>query len=280
MDGTRQIVDCDPSIFSIRSKTATEDRRSLLRLQNIVRSRAPYTYLEIGSYLGGTLLPHVLDDFCTQIIAIDTRPPMSSDIRGEKISYPDASTEAMLRGLREKAGDKATSKILTFDSDAATVARNGIPFKADFAFIDGEHTNEATFEDFISTLSMCKPDALIAFHDSNLITDAILNCESLLRHEGRTHQPYFLRDQVCAFAIGNMIDRASPVLELVALDRQAFLDEAREYLRDQIIWRASRTRRMIKAAGLLGPARAARDTLKNLQFPHLTRNGPTSRRLK
>ena len=263
MVGQRQIADCDPSIFSIRSKTTTGDRRSLLRLQGIARARGPYTYLEIGSYLGGTLLPHVLDDRCRRIIAIDTRPPMSADIRGEKISYSDASTEAMLCTLREKAGDKAIGKIITFDLDAAAVAKKGIPHLADLAFIDGEHTNEATFDDFISTLSMCKENALIAFHDSNLITDAILNCESLLRHEARTYRSYFLPDQVCALTIGSVIKTATPTLDRVALDRQVFLDNAREYLRDQIIWRASRTRRLLKATGLLGPVRLARDKLRS-----------------
>jgi len=52
----------DIEIFKIHSETTFGDRQSLLTIQNIVRDRVPrYTYLEVGSHLGGTLYPHLTD---------------------------------------------------------------------------------------------------------------------------------------------------------------------------------------------------------------------------
>ena len=39
----------------------------------------------------------------------------------------------------------------------------------DLSFIDGEHTDEACFRDFIWTFPLMKPDSIMAFHDSSLI---------------------------------------------------------------------------------------------------------------
>src|SRR5690606_19727167 len=53
----------DTTIFAgIPSESTLWDRRSLLACQDAIRTRwSPYIYLEIGSHLGGSLQPHVLD---------------------------------------------------------------------------------------------------------------------------------------------------------------------------------------------------------------------------
>lgn len=50
------IENIDISVFNcISSQTGPGDRRSILRLQKMVRSKGDYAYLEIGSFMGGTL---------------------------------------------------------------------------------------------------------------------------------------------------------------------------------------------------------------------------------
>ena len=164
MGGAQEILACDPSIFTVPTTTTVEDRKSLLRLQNVARTRGLYHYLEVGSHLGGSLVPHLIDPLCAGIVSIDTRPPANPDIRGRMSLYPNNSTERMLAILRKEVGE-AVSKIETFDTEAA-VAVQSVKTKVDLAFIDGEHTNRATFADFIAVREMTKPDAIIGFHDS------------------------------------------------------------------------------------------------------------------
>jgi hypothetical protein len=46
----------DPDLFAaIPTQTSPEDRRSFLILQRAVRRGGPYSYLEIGSHVGGTI---------------------------------------------------------------------------------------------------------------------------------------------------------------------------------------------------------------------------------
>ncbi len=61
----------DVSIFQVPSQSSVGDRRSLLDIQNIVRTFDDrYTYLEVGSHLGGTLVPHLLDPKCRAVLSI------------------------------------------------------------------------------------------------------------------------------------------------------------------------------------------------------------------
>lgn len=43
----------------------------------------------------------------------------------------------------------------------------------DLAFIDGEHTDEACFRDFLWTLPLLKPNSVILFHDSGRVYKAL-----------------------------------------------------------------------------------------------------------
>ena len=75
----------DTSVFEgIPSQTSDDDRKSLLALQAGVRSRRKtYTYLEIGSFLGGSLQPHLLDRSCERIYSIDKRCVVAPDDRDQ-----------------------------------------------------------------------------------------------------------------------------------------------------------------------------------------------------
>ena len=69
----------DLSLFEqIESESSERDQLSWLAIQRIIRTRVKgYTYLEIGSHLGGSIQQHFLDPACRSIYSIDPRPQPS-----------------------------------------------------------------------------------------------------------------------------------------------------------------------------------------------------------
>ncbi len=65
----RAIKALDISLFRhIASQTTSADRMSLLALQLATRDMwGDYSYLEIGSHLGGSIQPHLPDPKCKRI---------------------------------------------------------------------------------------------------------------------------------------------------------------------------------------------------------------------
>lgn len=229
----------DTGIFSVASETSKNDRTSLLMLQNLVAAQNnSYVYYEVGSHLGGTLVPHLLDQRCKSIVSIDPRPQQMPDERGKLIEYKGNSTKRMMQTLQEKLPSETLKKLTTFDSDAANVAHKDLPTVADLVFIDGEHTNAAAFSDFLSLFPMFAPDSIIAFHDANLTCDATLNVESFLRYAGVPHEIIFLPDCVGVVAIGSFAKTAGTTLASVKLDRTTFDRNARQGLVNQMIRRS------------------------------------------
>src|SRR5512140_1248307 len=84
----------------IHSQTSQNDKRSLLAVQQATREIVPaFTYLEIGSYQGGSLQPYVLDDCCSKVFSIDLRPTVSADDRGHTQIYQNNTTAQMIANL-------------------------------------------------------------------------------------------------------------------------------------------------------------------------------------
>jgi len=137
----------DISLFEkIPSQTTDDDKRSLLAIQSAVREIAPtYTYLEIGSHLGGSIQPHLVDERCAKIYSIDKRPLVQPDERGVSYGYPENSTQRMLSLLSEIA---PTEKIVTFDGETGKLDQSVVDVRPQLCFIDGEHTDKATKVDF------------------------------------------------------------------------------------------------------------------------------------
>ena len=169
MDYASAIAAGDISVFRVPSQTTVDDRWSLLRLQRLVRQAyRPYSYLEVGSHLGGSIFPHLVDERCSSIVSIDPRPEAQPDQRGRDFFYDGNTTRRMLDTLSAAAGEAALVKIRTFDSDVSTVAPKQVGRNIRLALIDGEHTNRAAFRDFSQVLKMVERDSIIAFHDSNI----------------------------------------------------------------------------------------------------------------
>ena len=111
----RALASLDITLFDhFRSQTALRDRLSLLALHNACRDfYGTFRYLEIGSYLGGSLQALIRDPRCVEIVSIDARADVApDDLKGE-VAYEDNTTELMLENLRALPGADLT-KLRTF----------------------------------------------------------------------------------------------------------------------------------------------------------------------
>ena len=167
--------------FPIPSQTIDSDRLFLLGAARLMRDHAgEYRFIEIGSYLGGSLTPFLLDAACKAVLSVDERGRVQPDERGINYDYTAIAQQTMLDNLA--AHQIPTHKLKTFDGaiDALT-EHHGEPF--DLAFIDGEHTDEATFRDFLWTLPLMRSDAVIMCHDSALIFKTLRLIQIYLRSQ-------------------------------------------------------------------------------------------------
>lgn len=186
----------------ISSQSTDHDKRSLLACQLAVRDLAPgYTYLEIGSYLGGSIQPHLLDPQCQRIYSIDKRPVSQPDARGYDWEYRNNSTARMLKLLGQVASD--TSKIRTIDGDTRMLDKAKIDRKVQLCFIDGEHTDEASMADFRFCLDVLDVNGAIIFHDAHIVYNSIANALGYLREQGISYQAYVLAHTAFVIEIGD-----------------------------------------------------------------------------
>jgi Methyltransferase domain len=168
--------------FPIESQSSDRDKAFLLAAKRLIGDVAPgYAYLEIGSFLGGSLAPFLVDPACASILSIDERGKTLPDERGALFDYAGITTQSMLDRLHQ-AG-LPTTKLITHDGPIDTMALPERRF--DLAFIDGEHTDQACFRDFLWALPMMKPSSAVLFHDSSLIYKAIRLIALYLRKEAR-----------------------------------------------------------------------------------------------
>ncbi len=165
----------DLSAFDhIPSQTFDGDRRSLLALRELAAADGEYAYLEIGSHLGGSLQPFVVDPRCTAIVSIDPRPPSQPDKRlpdGEHFHYEGNTTERMLSLLAEIPGADLR-KITTIAAGTEALDPASISLEPALCFIDGEHTDLAVIRDALFCAAVA-PRSMIAFHDRGVVGRAI-----------------------------------------------------------------------------------------------------------
>ena len=156
-------------LFPIPSQTSVEDKIVILKIIKLINSKTNnYLYLEIGSFLGGSLTPFLIDKNCKKIISIDKRNQILDDERNEKWSYKKVSEKLMIKKLKENKFN--ISKLQTFNGDISEFITNK---NFDLVFIDGIHTDKNTFSDFLYSLDKIKKNSIILFHDSSVIFKAI-----------------------------------------------------------------------------------------------------------
>lgn len=173
-DITRQIDGLDTELFShLEAQTGEWDRRALLALHAAAAARCgSFAYLEIGSYLGGSLQALMRDARCRDVISVDPRPSIAPDDRCGVWEYEDNTTEHMLECLRSLPGSDM-AKLTTFDvgTDGLDVA--DLPTRPTYCFIDGEHTHDAVISDARFCAEALEGRGVIAFHDYVIVGSAI-----------------------------------------------------------------------------------------------------------
>ena len=158
------------NLFPIHSQTSEEDKIFLLNTIKFLHlNLKSYNYLEIGSYLGGSITPFLLDKKCKGVLSIDKRNLILPDERGENWDYKNISEKKMISNIIKK-GIK-TDKLKTFNGKIKDLKKRKKIYN--LVFIDGEHTDINCFEDFINSMDFIKKDSIVIFHDSSVIFKAI-----------------------------------------------------------------------------------------------------------
>jgi hypothetical protein len=187
----------------IESQTSDRDKRSLLAIQSAVREHfGSYSYLEIGSHLGGSIQPHLVDVKCEKVISIDKRPLKQPDERGFEFAYNDNSTERMLELLRAVDAN-AVNKIVTIDGSTDEIRPEQITDRIHLCLIDGEHTDAAMKRDFLFCRDVLGPaGGIIAFHDSQIVYNGVYECIEELKSSGEDFRAYSLPDALFVVELG------------------------------------------------------------------------------
>lgn len=194
----------DVTLFdAIGAQSTRRDQRSLLACQCAVRAAVtPYVYLEIGSHLGGSLQPHVLDPACAVMHSIDPRPFDQPDQRGVRFAYPGNSTGRMLDHLEGLRPD-ARARVRCYEQSAPAIDPAAIAPAPQLCFIDGEHTDAAVRADFAFCRRVLAPEGLILFHDAGIVYNALAAIIDELDAEAVAYRAVALPDAVFAIEFGD-----------------------------------------------------------------------------
>jgi len=221
-----KIENLDISLFTaIPSQTSDGDRRSLLAVQRATANwHKEYVYLEVGSHLGGSIQPHLVDDRCMKIYSIDARPSYQPDDRapGYIAVYENNSTKRML-SLLKNIGQGDIAKIECIDADASEIQPNRIVKRPQLVLIDGEHTKTAVLSDFQFCSKVTGQDGTILFHDFDFIYPAILQICQQLKKQHRKFLPLKLDDAVFGIFFNPEIVHSDPYLALLYRKNKRFI---------------------------------------------------------
>ena len=197
-----RIQGLDATLFSeIMSQTTDADQKSLLAIQACTRAGSEtYVYLEIGSYLGGSIQPHLLDPKCRKIYSIDKRQLISHDERVEKPDYPGNTQKHML-SLLTALDRENVAKIECLEGDTRSIPPSLIREAPNLCFIDGEHTPSAVVADFDFCRRVCAANATIVFHDAQTVFRGLRSVISKLKKSRRKFSAHALSDMVYAICL-------------------------------------------------------------------------------
>lgn len=170
-----------------------QKRSEIVRLAQAVAALQPRIILEIGTARGGTLL-------------------IWSSLARERVITCDLVHRDAQRPLLEALpppGSHCRVTLLTGDSHAAEfkqrVARELNGRKADFLFIDGDHTERGVARDYEDYREFVRPGGIIAFHD--IIENQPLPGNQVYHFwkqvkSGQNVEEFIDNPQQCGFGIG------------------------------------------------------------------------------
>lgn len=109
-------------------------------------------------------------------------------------------------------------KIICFDDDGSNIDAESISPKPQLCFIDGEHTDEACFNDFLFCLKVLEHDGLLVFHDAPVVYNGLSRIVSYLdEHHVRFHA-YNLPDTVFVIEINEFAIHKLPFIHGMLID--------------------------------------------------------------
>lgn len=217
-----RISNNDVSIFEqIESQTTADDRVTLLKIQNVVRDQGSYNYLEIGSFRGGTIQPHYVDQSCASIVSIDPRPEYTPDERGLDCHYDLVKSADMLSNLK-KAFPEVPHKVTCIDLESSQVSTSDLMCRPNLLFIDGEHTDNAAYLDFLFCCKVYASDSMILLHDSHYIFKAIPKMKNYLKTQSIKYQSYKLGGSIYCFIFGHYVEEIGPIIQKISICEEKY----------------------------------------------------------
>jgi Methyltransferase domain len=164
----------DTDLFSFVPIQATAgDARALLALEAAVgASNGSFSYLEIGSFRGGSLQVLIRDPKCSCLMSIDARTGETLDAGRGVYAYEENTTARMLEFLSQ-VPEENMEKLSTFETTTQAMSPASLPKLPDFCFVDGEHTHEAVLHDARFCAEAMGGTGVIAFHDYEIVESAI-----------------------------------------------------------------------------------------------------------
>lgn len=216
--------------MSLSAQISSNDSSTLISVKEFVAKLKPYIYLEIGSYLGGSLHWHLHESRCLQAISVDQRS--TNKIKDERvIDYAyTVTTQDMLNAL--KANNVPTDKLNCIDGTVDDVSTE---INADLVFIDGEHTNEASYHDATRCLMLTNKSCILLFHDDWIVYQGIEKFAEYLESTGKKFiRCKFTNCDVTAFALGDFIEPFQKFAEHKASEWSSFARSAQARLDREI----------------------------------------------
>jgi Methyltransferase domain len=201
-DFESRLAALDLSLFdAIESQTSPGDRASLLAVQAGLRARGSYAYLEIGSHLGGSIQPYLLDPRCVAIYSIDPRPVAQQDARGRSYAYAENSSRRMVSALSALAADRI-DRLRCFEADARFVDVEALDPPPALCFVDGEHTDAAVVSDFDVCRRALRGVGAILFHDAHVVYNGLWEITRALDVGRVPFRAYNLPDSLFVVELG------------------------------------------------------------------------------
>ena len=197
----------DTSIYDhVQAQLGPDDKTALLTVFAAVRRHlGTYTYLEIGSWQGGSLQPIVADPMCVRAYSFDARKG------GPK--YETLNAGQMRENLKRVPGADLR-KLHCWDKPFSSwLAQKLMDLRGpcDVFFVDGWHTPDGAFHDFRCCDRLAAIEAVYLWHDVDMVQSAFKRAASLFPGCAA----YRLSDKVGIIYTGDWGALATP--ELLAL---------------------------------------------------------------
>ena len=225
--------------YKVPSETSWQCKNGLEIIENILvdyKKGIKYNYCETGSYLGGTLFPRLNSEDCFECLSIDKRVNIQLDERQkEGYSYKGIKTSKMIYNLENHLNKEKLDKLECFDGSIQEFKKNRSNSigdkKYDWIFIDAEHTNIASFDDFLTSMSLSSKNGVIALHDNWMIFSAISNICSFLDYLQIKYRFVHVDGDISAFFLGDIADFSKNFDKyFITTDKNLFINNSRDKL--------------------------------------------------